>query len=170
MPEILNPEATSLPADSLTSFLRGVVSMSFDPTLLERQHALTFYGHDEHLPVKPDTYIELGGLLQESGAVQLTYVGNVEKILSNTYIGVGAHVGSGCVLKGPRIEAGAVVEPYSVLEHGTVVGPQASLGEGVKLWTQASVGERSIVGSGASINFDVAVPADTKIDPFGFQY
>ncbi len=151
-------------------FIAMVVQQCLDETLLTRQYSLTFYGHNEHAPIKEDVSVTLGVLLREDGTKQMTRIGNVERILSGTTIGLGSQIGDGSIIKRAQIEAGATIEPYSLLEFGTYVGEDAIISQGGKLCTQSQLGARAIMGEGAELNYDTLLDTDQKVEPFTVHY
>ena len=93
-------------------------------------------------------------------------------------LGDGAHVGPYCVIRDSRVEKGAVVHPYSILEGASVgpacsVGPFARLRPGTRLAEKAKVGnfvevKNSEIGEGSKANHlsyvgDATVGRDVNI-------
>jgi bifunctional UDP-N-acetylglucosamine pyrophosphorylase/glucosamine-1-phosphate N-acetyltransferase len=93
-------------------------------------------------------------------------------------LGDGAHVGPYCVIRDSRVEKGAVVHPFSILEDASVgpecsVGPFARLRPGTRLAEKARVGnfvevKNSEIGEGSKANHlsyvgDATVGRDVNI-------
>lgn len=170
MPEALRPRPDTpqdpyhTPVHNMLVFLGMVSRQCFSGTLLQRQEQLQHWQRDG-LPVPPSASITLQAV-EANGQMQHTYISDVLHIGENVHIPAGTIVGDFSWLgNNVRIGEGTEIGPTSLIDHRVEIGRRCLIEEGVTLLTGVTVEDECVVGQGVELNYDVELPAGTKLEP-----